>query len=287
MSRSGHIYLGIDFSGNKRKWGPNVKESNIWLAKIESVGEVMNLISLQRVQQLRGPNRPFARLVALLSDAHYTAAAIDAPFSIPDLFFGQQFIDHSRLISMVHGLQLRDGHDFPQGPAFVVSVGAGAPFQNSKPLRVTESYWRSRGVNIRSTVWPGVRHGAPFTSACIKLLAQANRPIWPWANRHHGSFVVEAFPAAQLKRWGLPFQGYNGPANLAQTKRDAIVSDLTNNQGLKVGGVDFRTTIRQNAGALDSVLCSYAARAVHLDLLGTALPPRYVWYREGWIAIHK
>lgn len=264
-----------------------MKESNIWLAEVESEGQVMNLTRLRRVQQLPelpGPNRPFARLAALLSGARYTAAAIDAPFSIPDQFFGQQFTDHSSLISMVHGLPLRDGNDFPKGREFVESVGAGA--QDSQPLRATESYWRSKGVNIRSTVWNGARPGAPFTSACIKLLAQANRPIWPWVNRHDTSFVVEAFPAAQLKHWRLPFQGYSRPDNLAQKYRDDIVSDLTKNRGLKMDQCYFRT-ISQYPDALDSVLCSYAARAVLLDQMETALPQRDRWYREGWIAIHK
>jgi len=280
---SGHRYLGIDFSGDQRQWNPNVQSSNVWIATIEAKGEVMNLADLQRVQQLPGPNRPFARLAAWLADGHFAAAAIDAPFSIPWWFFGQRFVDHPGLLATVNGLPLCPAQDFPTGREFIAAVATGAEFQYSKPLRVTECYWGGRGVNIRSTVWAGARPGAAFASACIKLLAQVNRPVWPWAGLEDSSLVVEAFPAAQLSHWGLPCGEYNRPSG--QANRDAIVSDLTNNRGLQLGGAEL-ATIKGNADALDAVLCSYAARAVVTDQLGVDIPPFDAWQREGWIAIH-
>jgi Protein of unknown function (DUF429) len=96
--------------------------------------------------------------------------------------------------------------------------------------------------------------------------------------------MVEAYPAAQLRHWGLPFQKYDGRAG--QDKRAAIIADLTVNRGLHVRK-SFLATLQGNADALDAVLCSYAARAIIENELGVALPPFDAWLREGWIAVHN
>ena len=276
------MYVGIDFSGSQPQWNPNVQASNVWLATLEANGEAVTLVNLQRVQQLPGPGRPFARLAAWLADMKHTAAAIDAPFSIPWWFFGHGFVDHPALLAMVDGLRLHPAQDFPNGHEFVANAAADIPFEYTKPLRVTESYWRGRGVNIRSTVWNGPRPGAPFTSACIKLLAQASCPVWPWAG-HQTGVLVEAFPAAQLKHWGLPLSQYSGPGG--QANRNVIVAELMATRGLQVDEADLEI-MRKNADALDAVLCSYAARAVIKDLLEAEIPPFNAWHTEGWIAVH-
>jgi hypothetical protein len=276
-------YVGIDFSGAQPQWNPNAQASNVWLATLEADGDAMVLINLQRVQQLPGLGRPFARLAAWLANGNYTGAAIDAPFSIPWWFFGNGFADHSDLLAIVHELPLHAKQDFPNGQAFIANVAAEVPFEFSKPLRVTEAYWRGRGVNIRSTVWNGARPGAPFASACIKLLAQAGCPVWPWDVRND-RFLVEAFPAAQLRQWGLPFAGYNRLAGRAN--RAAILFDLTTNRGLQVGNAQL-ATIQENADALDAVLCSYGARAVVEGIIAVDVPPFDAWRLEGWIAVHE
>ena len=277
------MYVGIDFSGSQPQWNPNVQASNVWLAVLEANGDALTLVNLQRVQQLPGPGRPFSRLAAWLSDMKHTAAAIDAPFSIPWWFFGRSFVDHTGLISIVDGLRLNPAQDFPSGKDFVANVAADIPFEYTKPLRVTESYWRGRGVNIRSTVWNGPRPGAPFTSACLKLLAQAGCPVWPWEGPQTG-ILTEAFPAAQLKHWGLPFSQYSGPGG--QASRDVIVADLMATRSLQAGEADLEI-LRKNADAIDAVLCSYAARAVNLDQLESEIPPFDAWHTEGWIAVHN
>lgn len=282
-SVSAPTYVGIDFSGDQAQWNPNVQASNIWIAEVQEHGASVNLVNLQRVQQLPGQGRPFARLSTWLANGNFSAAAIDAPFSIPWWFFGQGFADHPGLLKVVNNLPLMNAQDFPTGNAFIASAAAGIPFHFSKPLRVTDCYWRGRGVNIRSTVWAGPRPGAPFTSACIKLLANVNRPVWPWAGPEKFP-LVEAFPAAQLRHWGLPFARYNGLAG--QANRAAIVLDLTTNRGLQANNA-LLGTLQADADALDAVLCSYAARAVVQNQLGIALPPFDAWQGEGWIAIHN
>jgi hypothetical protein len=282
MSTSYHKYVGIDFSGNKRQWNPNAKASNVWIAVVEDYGSYQALTSLQRVQQLPGQGRPFARLSDLLSNGNFSAAAIDAPFSVPWWFFERAFPDHPGLLAVVDELPLTLAQDFPSGNAFVAAVSAGIQFDFTKPLRVTEFYWQGRGVNTRSAVWAGARPGAPFASACIKLLASAERPVWPWA---HSECIplIEAYPAAQLRHWGLPYVQYNGPAG--QANRDAIVADLLANRDIQIN-YEFQSTIQGDADALDSVLSCYAARAVIQNKLGVALPPFDAWRLEGWIAVH-
>jgi len=205
-------YIGIDFSGNQAQWQPNRVDGNVWIATLEADRDVVKLLDLHRVQDLPGDERPFQRLVALLRNENLAAAAIDAPFSIPWWLFGEQFADHEALLTAIDALPLHGVQDFPNGHALVACVRENIQFEFSKPLRVTEHYWTGRRVNVRSTVWQGPRPGAPFASACIKLLARAQRPIWPWDDAQDGTaMVMEAFPAAQLRHWELPCAGYNGP----------------------------------------------------------------------------
>jgi hypothetical protein len=277
-------FIGIDFSGDQNQWGTNVQASNVWIAEVKPQGTHLSLVRLQRVQQLPGHGRPFARLAAwLAATGSFASAAIDAPFSVPWWFFGEAFADHPALLAVVNALPLGNARDFPTGNAFVASVSTGIPFDFSKPLRVTESYWRGRRVNVRSPVWTGQRPGAPFASACIKLLANLGRPAWPWCGSDSGP-LVEAYPAAQLRHWGLPFQRYNGVAGHAN--RAAIIADLTANRSLQADNASL-ATLHADADALDAVLCSYAARAVVQNQLGIGLPPFGAWRREGWIAVHN
>jgi hypothetical protein len=280
-------YVGIDFSGSQGRWNPNVKASNVWIAEMQEHGTTQVLISLQRVQELPDLGRPFPTLANWLAKGGFSAAAIDAPFSIPWWFFGQGFDDHADLMAIVNNLPLTNARDFPTGTAFVDCVKAGISFDFSKPLRLTESYWRGRRVEVRSTVWAGKagkgRPGAPFASACLKLLANVQRPLWPWA-RADSVPLVEAFPAAQLRQWKLPCTQYNGAAG--KPNRAKIVADLTRNRGLQLTSA-FKSTIKANADALDAVLSCYAARAVTENQLGVTLPPFDAWRLEGWIAVHN
>ena len=138
------------------------------------------------------------RLAAWLANGTFSAAAIDAPFSVPWWFFGQGFADHPALLAVVNGLPLMNAQDFPTGNAFVAIVSAGIPFEFSKPLRITDGYILARAICERSVY--GLARSAsrqrPSACACIKLLANANRQAWPWAGPNTCP-LVEAYPAAQ------------------------------------------------------------------------------------------
>lgn len=96
-----------------------------------------------------------------------------------------------------------------------------------------------------------------MTAACLKLLCEANCPIWPWARRGP-RLLVEAFPAAQLRHWGLPRQAYNRSSEKELAVRHSIVSALS--ERIDLG--NFREKLEQCADALDVVVCAFAANAV-------------------------
>lgn len=278
-------WLGIDFSGDRLKWGPGCRTSNVWIATVEARSERLSLADLRTVQSLPGSGRPFDRLAAHLAAAEYRAAGIDAPFSVP--------IEHlpegrySALLELVDGLAL-DGADFPRGAAFVDAVtrASRAPL-TPKPLRRTEARWRRARVNVRSTLWNGRRGGAPFTSACLKLLARSRRPIWPFAEADRAGLLAEAFPAAQLAAWRLATSRHDGNVASSDDARPVIIAALRDRLDVN----DFAPVLERSRDALDAVLCAFAAIAVTRG----RIPPGEVEARgktpeateEGWIAVHE
>jgi hypothetical protein len=198
-------FLGIDFSGGARPWRRNVAHPTVWVADAEDAGGRLRLLDLRAVQSLEGDDEPFGRLTRLLAAGEFQAAAIDAPFCLPLRHMPER--GHVELLRLVSELPLGAERPFPSGAAIVSLGEVRAPKLQLKPYRETEDYWRSRGVTTRSTMWNGPRPGAPFTAACLRLLQQSGRPCWPWAIIQSG-LLVEAFPAAQLRQWGLEHQNY-------------------------------------------------------------------------------
>ncbi len=168
---------------------------------------------------------------------------------------------------------------FPDAQSFVMTVaGTPPPLTPSKPRRDCERPWMQRGVNVRSTLWAGARGGAAMTAACLKLLVGAGRPLWPWASGRTNGCIAEAFPAAQLRHWGSPYQRYNG-ARGAVTRRD-IVGQLE--ERVRFG--HHLSAVLNSADALDAVVCAFAAVAVSSGKL--AEQPAGQCKAEGWIAVH-
>lgn len=268
-------WLGIDFSGDVHQWSPRRRKSNIWVAEVREDDSWLRLTDLRRVQDLPGEAPPFERLASLLQGA-FSAAAIDAPFSVP----GQFVRDHRSLLKLVAQSKPPD-REFASGAKFVeVVTGWPPPLSPPKPYREADERWQRQGVNVRSTLWAGPRGGAPMTAACLTLLDLAGGPTWPFTGTGAPSLLVEAFPAAQLRAWGLPYQGYGKAVEGAPT-RGAIVEHLKTR--LHLGR--FEAEMRVSADALDSVLCVFAAIAVTegklLDEPGEASQ------KEGWIAVHR
>jgi hypothetical protein len=203
------VVLGVDFSGGAGPWRPAVSNPTVWIATLAwDDDEVPELTSLRPVQALGGGAQPFERLVDHLRKAEYEVAAIDAPFSLPAAHLPAG--GRSALLDLV--AQLPDGKDrpFPTGPSLIELARSVAEKSSAKPMRRCEAFWASRGVNTRSTLWWKPRGGAPFAAACLALIARTGRPCWPWSAAGPG-LLAEAFPAAQLRHWRLPFQRYAAP----------------------------------------------------------------------------
>ncbi len=107
--------------------------------------------------------------------------------------------------------------------------------------------------------------------------------MWPWAN-HARSLLVEAFPAAQLREWHLPYERYNGNSGYAAEVRDQMLSGILSRwPNLDSNG--YRETFLSTADAIDSLICTFAAVAVSDNQL--ALRPDGEYLEEGWIAVHR
>jgi predicted nuclease with RNAse H fold len=269
-------FFGIDFSGNVRNWTAGCATSNVWICRIGFGNDPRpSVVELNQVQALAGNGSPFRRLADLLARRQFSAAGIDAPFSIPSRHVPKE--GWLRLLESVDRLPA-DPAPFPSAQALVDLAG---PKQCAKPLRFTEKLWSDRKINVRSTLWPGPRGGAAFAAACMKLLVASKYPrCWPWSSQCSG-LVVEAFPAAQLWSWGLPCQKYARPDGLS-VRREII-------RGLepRVNFGQFRRTVEETADALDAVIASFAAIAA---FEGQAIRPECdeeALIREGWIAIHR
>ena len=279
------VVHGIDFSGDVTKWTPGCGSSNVWIATAQVHDEkFMKLVALRpvqdlSVQDLRGnscPFEPFERLVKLLAAGdEYCAAGVDAPFALPARHmpvggFPELLRDVAKLPT--------GGRPFAEGKELKAYGEGMRIFLKKKPLRETEQFWQGRGVNVRSTLWDGPRGGAPFTAACLTLLARIKRPAWPWCRVPRG-LLVEAFPAAQLHHWELPHQGYDGPKG--RSAREEIIEGIS--PRIEIPD-DLRKRCQESADALDSVLCLFAARAAAAGLAPVDDPKAAEL--EGWIAVH-
>lgn len=255
-------------------WRRGCRRSNVWLAEVTEAAPLPALTRLIRVQELPGVEEPFDRLVNHLRTAPMAAAAIDAPFSLPRAYLppGRR----PRLLARIAALETA-GRPFPRGRELLNLLGLRSPLEPPKPLRATEQVWRSERINVRSTLWDGPRGGAPFTAACLKLLAVARLPSWPW-DAGGERLLIEGFPAAQLKSWGWRHAGYDGPDRAA---RDDIWRGLTARITVADKLGDKATSC---ADALDAVVLALTARAVTQKQvpLPTVDPGD-----EGWIAVQR
>jgi cupin 2 domain-containing protein len=245
------MYLGIDFSGDPRRWRARCSKPTVWIARIED-SAVPRLIDLHPVQNLRGVGEPFAKLVELLRTGDFAAAGIDAPFAIPARYL--PLGGHVELLERVGRLSPEPDRPFASGESLIALAAETAPLDQLKPHRETERVWAKRGVNTRSTLWNKARGGAAFTAACLTLLARSGRPVWPW-NCGPG-MLVEAFPAAQLRTWALPYSGYSKPEQCSA--REPIVAGLAKRLDFTVSQQD---TMRECPDALDAVIAAFAAIA--------------------------
>ncbi len=182
-------------------------------------------------------------------------AGIDCPLGWPDAFV--DFVGAQRTGSLS-------------------PVRADAAWRRGLAYRLTDQVVRvEAGLNPLSVSADRIAYVA---FRCANLLASLGMPI----DRSGAGLVVEVYPAASLRRWGLTHRGYKlpGPDALGLL----VDSLLAAAPWLSLG--PFEPLCRRSHDAFDAVIAALAARAA---ALGRALEPapeeRGRARREGWIAL--
>ncbi|TDE58144.1 DUF429 domain-containing protein [Nonomuraea mesophila] len=188
-------------------------------------------------------------------------AGIDCPLGWPD-----RFVD----FVTAH----RAGHvEVPDGLT-------GRAWRRDLAWRVTDQVVHARtGLTPLSVSADRIAHTTMRCAALLAELARRGQPV----DRRGGGAVVEVYPAAALKLWGLPHRGYKRTANLAALGE--LVDRLKDAAPwLDLG--DHEPLCRTSDDATDAVISAFAARA---SALGLATVPDGDHERaaatEGWIAL--
>jgi len=270
--------LGIDVSGSADQWSAKRRNSSVWIAAGRPDGERLLIEHLTPVQGLAGDGEPFERLIELLTDTD-GFAAINAPFSAPREHAASVQVLWAQVAGLPH-----DGRPFGRGADLVAALAPGHGANGFKSYRACEDVWRRRGLNVPSTLWSGPGGGAALAAAGMTLLHRRGGPVWPLRPGGEGAVLVEAYPAAQLMAWGLRPTGYNGVKPAALVARGRIAAALIADHGLVIGDGPGRLC-RENAGALDAILCAYAAKTMADGRHPRQLPAAA--RSEGWIVVDE
>jgi predicted nuclease with RNAse H fold len=199
-----------------------------------------------------------ARIVETILGAD--KAGVDCPLGWPDRFV--DFISAHRA-----------GH-------VTVPEGRGRAWRRDLTLRVTDQVvYAETGLTPLSVSADLIGHTAMRCAALLAVLAARGRPV----DRSGSGVVVEVYPAASLKRWGLPHRSYKRAAGL--TALGTLVDALKAAAPWLDLGV-HEALCRASADAADAVIAALAARAA---ALGLATSPdhdqRGPARTEGWIAV--
>ena len=157
---------------------------------------------------------------------------------------------------------------------------AGKDWRRQLALRETDLVIRSAtGLVPLSVAADRIGLAAMRCAGLLARLAAAGAPV----DRSGAGVVVEVYPAAALKHWGLTYRSYKGTANT--TVRHQLVDTLTAAAPwLRLG--NYEQTCRRSDHALDAVIAALNARAAALGLTTTPGPEQLDAARtEGWIAL--
>ncbi|MCO5997241.1 DUF429 domain-containing protein [Actinoallomurus rhizosphaericola] len=162
-----------------------------------------------------------------------------------------------------------------------VPVGTrGRDWRRNLALRLTDRVVRERtGLTPLSVSADRIGHAAMRCAALLSRLAREGRPV----DRCGTGVVVEVYPAASLRLWGLPYRGYKRAHDLAALGRlvDALLAAAP-----WLGLGPYETLCRRSHDATDAVIAALTARAARCGLAtfpgtGEAETAR----SEGWIAL--
>ncbi|MFG3441962.1 DUF429 domain-containing protein [Nonomuraea sp. NPDC047897] len=157
---------------------------------------------------------------------------------------------------------------------------AGRAWRRDLALRVTDQVVHEQtGLTPLSVSADRIGHATMRCAGLLAALARHGRAV----DRRGGGAVVEVYPAAALKGWGLPHRGYKRAANLAALGR--LVDRLLEAAPWLDPGGDERV-VRASDDTADAVVCALVARAAALGLVtAPAEEQAGVAATEGWIAL--
>ncbi|MEU5563610.1 DUF429 domain-containing protein [Micromonospora musae] len=124
-----------------------------------------------------------------------------------------------------------------------------------------------------------IAHTAMRCAALLARLGADGQPV----DRSGGGTVVEVYPAASLKQWGLPYRGYKGRQN--NSALEDLVGQLTTAAPwLQLG--DFEPVCQSSDHAVDAVMAALTARAAAVGQATRPSPADLAAAStEGWIAL--
>jgi predicted nuclease with RNAse H fold len=206
-----------------------------------------------------------AMVLAALADlTEADQAGIDCPLGWPDEF-----------ISFVTAHQ---AGAVPLSPA-----GTAPGWRRALALRVTDRVVREQtGLTPLSVSADRIGYVAMRCAVLLAELARRGHPV----DRAGTGKVVEVYPAASLKVWGLTHRGYKRPGDPA--KLGQLMDELTaRTPWLKQG--DVAGQCRRSHDAADALIAALAARAASRGLtLRPRSPAEEAAARtEGWVAIPR
>ncbi len=187
-------------------------------------------------------------------------AAIDCPFGWPDPFV--EFLAEHQV-----------------GHVSVRSGEAGLAWRRRLSRRETDLACEQSGVRPLSVSADRIAAVAMRGAGILSELAARGCPV----ARDGSGALLETYPAAALRAWGLPYQSYKGRGKRAAL--NALVDALCESVPLLHLGV-AADHIRLSDDVFDAVVCALVARAAALGQV-TGPPPgsRERAEREGWMCL--
>ncbi len=238
-----------------------------------SAGARANLVRLER-------NLDDEALLEAMAEAN--AVGIDAPFGWP-----RAFTDTLAEYAATGA--------WPLGP-----VGADKAWHLKMRFRTTDRAVRqltseTRGVKLSPLSVSSDRIALCAWRAAGLLHRHAVRSGTPFDRSGQGSALFEAYPAAALASWGLPFKGYKSGSGgaakkkAAAAKRQDILCAIEAEAGAwlaldRLPG--WREKLTETDDSLDAFLCALIAKAAHEGHTAKPEPGQERCARdEGWIHV--
>jgi len=188
-------------------------------------------------------------------------AGIDCPLGWPEKF-----------VAFVSAHQI--------GNVVVPAEVAGRDWRRALAFRVTDAAVRDTiGLVPLSVAADRIAHTAMRCAGLLAQLAREGQPV----DRCGTGVVVEVYPAASLKQWGLPYRGYKGTVNVTNLAQvvDALLAAAP---WLTLGPYD--DACRRSDDALDAVIAAMTARAALRGLVTSPSSNQAgMAMTEGWIAL--